>query len=514
MVAMHDSQTSVDLSCLGRDIAFAGCPKEIFRRVLLQFSKTHSEAVAEGLALALTPVSYEGGEYRLSIRSKLQRDWLLAHYKTDIVTAVHEVLGDFVVVNFNNGFEEKVEAQSQSEFNFDCPKTWLDESPMPTTIHSLVQPFSVNQNTNQNYYHEQVTGGGQEHSSIIEDNDLAEGFQLDERFTFDTFVAGPSNQMGLVASTTVVDDPGQKYSPLFLFGPAGLGKTHLLQAIGLELKRRNPNYRVLYVSAEQWVNYFIKAVREKKFDDFRRTFRNNCDILLVDDIQFLAGKEASQDEFFHTFNALHQARKQIVVTSDQYPHEIAGFAKRLQTRLAWGLVADIRPPEIETRLEILHRKARELEFVLTDEVALSLAQQITRSVRELEGALIRLSAYASMIKGNIDGNFVKEHLKPLFHRNNENINADKICSSVCAYYNIRVEDLKGQCRQKQVIIARQVAMLLCRSQLSMSLPQIGKLFGGRSHSTVLTAINRVENLRKTDIGTQSVFGRIEKLLFS
>ncbi len=338
---------------------------------------------------------------------------------------------------------------------------------------------------------------------------LLSNTNLNASYSFETFVQGPSNQMGYAAAMSVADHPGTQFSPLFLFGGVGLGKTHLLHAIGLRAKQNNPTLKVVYLSAEQWVNSYIQAIRERQFDSFRNRYRNGCDILLIDDIQFLAGKDASQDEFFHTFNSLHEAKKQIVVTSDKYPHEISGLEERLQTRLSWGLIADIRPPEIETRIAILHKKSENLSVKLSDEILNFLAANVTTSVRELEGALVRVSACSSLSKESMSLDQAREILAPVIKKRTCMVSWQKICEIVASYYDLRTADLIGQSRQRQVSFARQVAMSFCRSMLSMSLPEIGRVFGGRDHSTVLTSLRKVEQHKKMDVSLTQHLQKLE-----
>lgn len=336
------------------------------------------------------------------------------------------------------------------------------------------------------------------------------GYPLDSRHTFDTFVEGPSNRMAFAACRAVAEAPAERYSPLFLFGNSGLGKTHLLQAIGNEARRLNPALRVVYLSAEQWVNEYITEIRNRRFDQFRLRYRNGLDILLVDDIQFLAGKDASQDEFFHTFNALYQCKKQIVVTADRYPHEIKGLASRLSTRLSWGLIADIQPPEMETRVAILERKAQTLGLDVPREVLHYLADHVRSSVRTLEGALLRISAYCSMTQVAPTLELVKDVLRPML-RKKESLSFPQIVDTVAAYYDMRRSDICGKSRQRSVTRARQLAMYLCRRHLAASLPEIGRFFG-RDHTTVMASVRKVEGLLSTDAGIQAVVSRLEKTL--
>jgi chromosomal replication initiator protein len=337
--------------------------------------------------------------------------------------------------------------------------------------------------------------------------------RLNPKYTFESFVTGPSNRMAFAACTSVAEHPGARYSPLFLFGGTGLGKTHLLHAIGNEALTGHPQLRVVYLSAEQWVNEYITDIHERRFDDFRRRYRDGCDLLLIDDVQFLAGKNASQDEFFHTFNALYEAHKQIVVTSDRYPHEIAGLEERLKTRLQWGLVADVQPPEIETRIAILEQKAHSLGCALPKEVAEYLASHITTSIRELEGALVRLSAFAAITREPITLAQAKEQLRPVLAMRGAEVTIARVIDVVAAYYGLRSRDVVGPSRQRQVTRARQVAMYLVRHHLGRSLPEIGRAFGDRDHTTVLASVTKIHGLKDGDAGVQAVLSRLSQSLF-
>jgi chromosomal replication initiator protein len=340
------------------------------------------------------------------------------------------------------------------------------------------------------------------------------GRRLDPRYSFDTFVTGPGSQMAYSAAWQVAERPGARYSPLFLFGPTGLGKTHLLHAIGHEILGRHAGLRVALLSAEQWVNEFIADSHGKRFDSFRRKFRDDVDVLLIDDIQFLAGKAQSQDEFFHTFNALYEAHKQIVVTSDRYPHEIAGLEDRLKTRLQWGLVADVRPPDADTRKAILLKKAVDLGCALPHEVLDFVAASVTTSVRALEGALVRLAAYAQLTREPVTLVEAKDQLRSVLQAGAQSpVSVGRIIEVVASYHGMRSRDLTGPSRQRQVTRARQLAMYLARHHLQLSLPELGRAFGGRDHTTALASVQKIDALQKTDAGIQAVLTRLEQALF-
>lgn len=340
------------------------------------------------------------------------------------------------------------------------------------------------------------------------------GRRLDPRYSFDSFVVGPGSRMAYSAAMAVAERPGARYSPLFIFGPTGLGKTHLLHAVGHEILARHPQQRVALLSAEQWVNEFIESAHDKAFEAFRKRFRDDVDVLLIDDIQFLAGKSQSQDEFFHTFNALYEGHKQIVVTSDRYPHEIAGLEDRLKTRFQWGLVADVRPPDAETRRQILTRKAVDLGCALPNEVLDFVAASVTTSVRALEGALTRLVAWSQLTREPLNLAEAKEQLRPSLSAGAASpLSVARIIEVVAAYHGMRSKDLVGPTRQRQITRARQIAMFLARSHLQMSLPELGRAFGGRDHTTVLASVQKIDGARGDDASLQALLSRLEQTLF-
>jgi len=337
-------------------------------------------------------------------------------------------------------------------------------------------------------------------------------YELNARYTFDTFVVGPSNQLAHAASMAVAEIPAAKYNPLFIYGGVGLGKTHLLCAIGHEVRQRDPGLRVAYLSSERFMNEYIHLLRSNQIDTFRAKYRESCDLLLMDDIQFIAGKERTQDEFFHTFNALYDSNRQIVVTSDKYPHEIPELEERLRTRFQWGLIADIQQPELETRVAILTTKAQMEGIYLPDEVALFLADNIKSNVRELEGSLIRLAALASLTNSEITVDFAKETLKQFISQASSSITIEGIQREVAAYFSIKVSDIKGQKRHKAVARPRQIAMYLSRKLTKSSYPEIGQRFGGKDHSTVISAFRKVETLLEKDLQVRTAVETLERQL--
>ncbi|MFW1678294.1 chromosomal replication initiator protein DnaA [Pontibacter sp. JAM-7] len=321
---------------------------------------------------------------------------------------------------------------------------------------------------------------------------------LNDAFTFDSFVQGKSNQLALAAARQVGDNPGVSYNPLFIYGGVGLGKTHLMHAVGNEMLKHNPNAKIVYLHSERFVADMVKALQLNAINDFKRYYRS-VDALLIDDIQFFAGKERSQEEFFHTFNALLEGGQQMILTSDRYPKEINGVEERLKSRFGWGLTVAIEPPELETRVAILMKKAAEARVRLPDDAAFFLAQKIRSNVRELEGALKRVIANAHFTGNPITTHFIKESLKDLLALQDKQVSIDNIQRVVADYYKIKVSDLLSKRRSRSVARPRQVAMSLSKELTNHSLPEIGDAFGGRDHTTVLHACRKIRELRETDV---------------
>jgi chromosomal replication initiator protein len=319
---------------------------------------------------------------------------------------------------------------------------------------------------------------------------------LNPRYTFDSFVVGPSNQFAEAACRAVAETPSRSYNPLYIYGGVGLGKTHLMHAIGTYALQHASARRLTYISTERFMNEMINAVRFDRLIDFRERYRS-VDLLLVDDIQFLAGKEGTQNEFFHTFNALYDSQKQIVVSSDCPPHEIPSLEERLRSRFEWGLIADIQPPDLETKTAILKKKAEAEGVPLPDNVALYIAEKIKSNIRELEGSLIRLIAYASLVGTEITLALAQEVLKNVLG-DEKAVTIEMIQKSVADYFGLKAADLKSRNNAKSVALPRQVAMSICKLLTRSSLPEIGRAFGGKHHSTVIHSIKKVEEMRKRD----------------
>ncbi len=331
--------------------------------------------------------------------------------------------------------------------------------------------------------------------------------QLNPRYTFESFIVGASNQFAHAAAMAVADQPSKSYNPLFLYGGVGLGKTHLMQAIGHTLKRRNPSLRLTYISAEKFTNEVIASIRLERMAAFRDRFRN-MDVLMVDDIQFIATRERTQEEFFHTFNALYDQQKQIVISSDCPPKEISSIEERLRSRFEWGLIADIQPPDLETKIAILQKKAESERVQVPDDVAEYIARAIKSNIRELEGALIRLMAYASLTGAIINLPTAQQVLKNIIETQDKKVTIEQIQKRVGEHFGLRAQDLKVRSNSKQIAFPRQVAMFLVKQLTSASLPEIGRQFGGKHHTTVLHSINKIETLRHSDKDLNKTINRL------
>jgi len=400
----------------------------------------------------------EGAFISVRVPNATFRDWLTKHYSSVISEAMTEVRKGHLSVNF------------------------VAEPPPDSTAIAL----------------------GPEEAAALETPPLAAAPSvaagsagLNPRYTFDTFIVGSSNQFANAACRAVAEAPSRSYNPLFIYGGVGLGKTHLMHAIGHYVLRHDPNLKLTYISAERFMNEMINAVRYDRIIDFRERYRT-VDVLLVDDVQFIAGKEGTQTEFFHTFNALYDSQKQIVISSDCPPHEIPQLEERLRSRFEWGLIADIQSPDLETKVAILKKKADAEAVPLPDDVAIYIAGKIKSNIRELEGSLIRLIAYASLTGQEISLGLAHEVLRNILDHEEKAVTIEIIQKFVADYYNLKLADLKSRNNSKSVVMPRQIAMYLCNSLTRASLPEIGRSFGGKHHSTVIHSIRKVEDMRKRD----------------
>jgi chromosomal replication initiator protein len=335
--------------------------------------------------------------------------------------------------------------------------------------------------------------------------------QLNPRYTFDAFVIGAGNQFAHAASLAVAERPSKAYNPLFIYGGVGMGKTHLMQAIGHEIKRRQPQTAICYLSSEKFTNEMINSLRYDKMTSFRDKFRN-VDVLLIDDIQFLAQKERTQEEFFHTFNALHESMKQIVIASDRPPKELAEIEDRLRSRFEWGLIADIQPPDLETKVAILQKKAEQERVTLPTDVALYIASNIRSNVRELEGALIRLIAHSSLIGAEITLPYTQQVLKNFIDSQARKVTIEAIQKSVAEQFGLKLVEIKAKNNSRAIVYPRQIAMYLAKQLTEASLPEIGRQFGGKHHTTVLHSVEKIDESRKSDKDLNRLLNKLTETL--
>ena len=371
-------------------------------------------------------------------------------------------------------------------------KDWIEDN-----FPSLIKE-AFNQVTGNNYeIHYIISGKEPEQLTIDEKIKKVKRGNLNPKYTFDTFVVGPSNQFAHAASLRVAENPGFSYNPLFIYGGVGLGKTHLISAIGNFILDKNPDLNVCYISSEQFTGEFVSAIRHEKMPEFRQKYRT-VDIFLVDDIQFIAGKDSTQEEFFHTFNELYSKQKQIVISSDRPPMEISDITDRLRSRFGMGLIADIQPPEIETRLAILYKKAEREGIMLSEDVAYFIASRVKSNVRELEGSLIKLCAYISLTKVPITLEIAKQVLKDLLPDENKPITIEIIQKTVCESLGIKMQDIKSKKRTKEISNARKLAMYITKKLTNLSLSEIGNAFGGKDHATVIYACKQIEKEKEKD----------------
>ncbi len=406
----------------------------------------------------------------LTVPDEVFRDWITTNYFDIIEESLQEL--DMNQYKLSFLVEDKA-VNSTNEVLNTAPSTRL---PKPISINQEIGSFGI--------------------AKLIEIEPIE--LPLNPKYTFDTFVVGSCNQFAHAAALAVVDMPSKTYNPLYVYGGVGLGKTHLMHAIGHSIKARNNNLRLTYISSEKFMNELINAIRYDKTIAFREKYRN-IDVLLMDDIQFLAGKERTQEEFFHTFNALYDAQKQIVISSDCPPREIPTLEERLHSRFEWGLIADIQPPDLETKVAILKRKAEIEKIDLPDNVALFIASKIKSNIRELEGSLVRLVAYASLKGLPIGIDLAQEVLKNIIDEETDGISIELIQKTVAGHYGLKVTDLKSKNNSRSIAVPRQVAMYLCKNLTKASLPEIGREFGGKHHTTVLHSINKIAQLYEKDM---------------
>lgn len=439
--------------------------KELWEKTLNTLKGELTEVSFNTWIKSIEPISLEDSNLRLGVPNNFTKDILENRYKDLIINSVKSVSNKTYNIDFFIISEEAIEKDASTK----------QEEQKPTLV--------VND----------------EMSAI-----------LNPKYTFDSFVIGNSNRFAHAASLAVAESPARAYNPLFIYGGVGLGKTHLMHAIGHYIQNVNSKSKVVYVSSEKFTNELINSIKDDKNVEFRNKYRN-VDVLLIDDIQFIAGKERTQEEFFHTFNALYEANKQIILSSDRPPKEIPTLEDRLRSRFEWGLIADIQAPDFETRIAILKKKADVENLNIPNEVMVYIATQIKSNIRELEGALIRIVAYSSLTNREINVDLAAEALKDIISsRNTRQITIELIQDIVSSYYSLKIEDFKSSRRTRNVAFPRQIAMYLCRKLTDTSLPKIGEEFGGRDHTTVIHAYEKISQSLKKDENLQNTVTELTK----
>jgi len=414
-------------------------------------------------------------------------------------TKAHALQGDSLIITAPNEFARDWLEERYSQLISDI----LEE----ITGEELGVKFIIPQNQKEEEFDLQISSKQKK-----KEEETTEQTILNSKYTFDTFVIGSGNRFAHAASLAVAEAPAKAYNPLFIYGGVGLGKTHLMHAIGHYVLDHNPSAKVVYLSSEKFTNEFINSIRDNKGAEFRDKYRN-VDVLLIDDIQFLAGKESTQEEFFHTFNTLHEESKQIIISSDRPPKEIPTLEDRLRSRFEWGLITDITPPDLETRIAILRKKAKADGLDIPNEVMLYIANQIDSNIRELEGALIRVVAYSSLINKDINADLAAEALKDIVPSSKPRvITIHDIQKVVGEHFSVKLEDFKAKKRTKSIAFPRQIAMYLSRELTDFSLPKIGEEFGGRDHTTVIHAHEKISRLLVSDSLLQKQLKEINELL--
>lgn len=433
-------------------------------------SRVSDEVGEQNVKTWIKPLNYVGctdGLLTLEAPNKFIKDWFLDNYVNKLIVKLNELTGKKLKIEIEVNKKLKVE------------------------IKEVVKKV----------YQEKIEKISNKNSEIVNNSNI------NHLYTFDTFVSGPSNQFAHAAAMAVAKNPATTYNPLFIYGGVGLGKTHIIHSIGNEILKTNKNLKITYYSSEKFTNELINSLRHGKMEEFRNKFRS-IDVLLIDDIQFIAGKKSTQEEFFHTFNALYESHKQIVVTSDKFPKEIPDLEERLRSRFEWGLIADIQEPDTETKQAILKMKSEINNINISEEVIFFLANSITSNVRELEGYLIRIGAYSSLTSTPINIDMAKDVLKNIITENNKEITIDRIQKTVAEHYQIKTSEIKSQKRLKNIVLPRQIAMYISRNMTNLSYPEIGDKFGGKDHSTIIHAIKKIEEKMSSDMGLKMTVDKL------
>ena len=430
------------------------------------------------------PIRFEGIDkaqhlIRLRAPNQVVRDWVKSNY----TSLIDQSFGELSLAGYSVDWivpEDRTQADARPVSSQDARTPQSDKQ--PDTILQSIPSFAQGPGT-----------------AVATARQLATDPALNSKYTFDNFVVGSCNQFAHAASVAVAESPGKTYNPLYLYGGVGLGKTHLMHACGHAIKLRNPHLRVSYLSSERFMNELINSIRYDKTQSFREQYRS-VDVLLIDDIQFMAGKERTQEEFFHTFNTLYEQQKQIVISSDCPPREIPTLEERLHSRFEWGLIADLEPPDLETKIAILKRKAEALGFVIPDEVALFIASRVKNNVRELEGSLIRLVAISSLRGIPVSKELAKDAIRNIASEEEPGLIAiEQIQKVVAANYKLTVDQLVSKSNSRQVAFPRQIAMYLCKKLTKHSYPEIGRAFGGKHHTTVIHSCEKIKSLSAADL---------------
>lgn len=428
---------------------------ELWKKILEEIEKKVSKPSFETWLKSTQAQSLENDMLTIIAPNVFARDWLENRYTHLLTEVIHNITGNIYQIRFITPQQENTAIEQPAKPKHAMPK-------------------------------------------ILNSKENVQKTMLNEKYTFDTFVIGNGNRFAHAASLAVAEAPAKAYNPLFIYGGVGLGKTHLMHAIGHYVLEHNPNANVVYLSSEKFMNEFINSIRDNETVEFRNKYRN-VDVLLIDDIQFLAGKEQTQEEFFHTFNSLHENSKQIVISSDRPPKEIPTLEDRLRSRFEWGLITDISPPDLETRIAILRKKAKAENLDIPNEVMVYIANQIDTNIRELEGALIRVVAYSSLVNRDMDAELAAEALKDIIPASRPKVvTIETIQKAVSEKFNIKMEDFASKKRTKSIAFPRQIAMYLSRELTDLSLPKIGEEFGGRDHTTVIHAYDKISDLMTRD----------------
>lgn len=450
--------------------------KEIWETTLLKMEKKINKGMFETLLKSAKPVTIKNSTFYISVPNEFTKNW--------VHSRCIPILKETIKNNFQKDYAVKIVV-----------------TPANPPIEEEIEDIKKLNNDETEVFKKEKT-------QIIPQNKTIKS--LNPKYTFQSFVIGESNRFAHAASLAVAETPAKAYNPFFIYGGVGLGKTHLMHAIGHYVLTNNYNTNVVYLSSETFTNEFINSIRDNKTVNFRNKYRN-IDVLLIDDIQFLAGKEQTQEEFFHTFNALHENNKQIIISSDRPPKEIPTLEERLRSRFEWGLITDIQPPDFETRVAILRKKARNENTEISNDVILYIAETIDSNIRELEGAFIRVIAYSSLSEKNICANLAREALKDIIQKKTKHsITVEVIQKITSDYFNITVDEIKSKKRTKMLTLPRQIAMYISRELTEESLPNIGELFGGKDHTTVLHGYKKIKNEKEEDENLKHTIDNIIK----